>query len=263
MTTNGMTTNGPDTRERWFLQQVPVDNMSIDDAIAQLDQWLDESSPRLVAFLNAHCSNVAAHHEPYRQALRQADLILPDGLGLRIASAIWGHPMVANTNGTDLIPQFCSGLAGRSLFLLGASPGVAAEAGARLQQLNPGLAIAGSHHGYFKAHQTADVIDRINQTAPDVVLVAMGVPRQELFVARHGRHLNTSLIISVGGLFDFLSQRVRRAPAPVRRLGLEWAFRLVQEPRRLWQRYLLGNPQFLIRLLSDRTHHLLRQPGVS
>lgn len=246
-----MTSSTPLQADTWSLHGLPITNFSMDAAVGQLTRWLSSPTARRIAFVNAHCVNVAVTTPAYHQALCRCDLLLPDGLGLRIASHLWRHPMIANTNGTDLLPLLFQALQGRSLFLLGAAPGVADHVAHHLRTHYPNLSIAGTHHGYFAPHQTTAIIDGINQAKPDILLVAMGVPRQELFVDQYAPHLQVPLIFSVGGLFDFLSQRIPRAPHWMRRLGMEWAFRLAKEPTRLWQRYLLGNPRFLARLIYN------------
>jgi len=211
-----------------------------------------------VAFLNAHCVNMAACDAQYRSALTTADVVLPDGSGLAMAARLHnnrpqnhrmaGHRLV-NLNGTDLVPALSQRLArsGHSVFLLGGRPGVAAAAAARLQQDCPGLLIAGVRDGYFGVDQDASVVAGINASGASVVLVAMGVPMQDKWLARLQEQLSAPLLLGVGGLFDFLSGRIPRAPAALRRVGMEWTWRLYQEPARMWQRYIVGNPVFLAR----------------
>ncbi|MGI4954406.1 MAG: WecB/TagA/CpsF family glycosyltransferase [Janthinobacterium lividum] len=214
-----------------------------------------------VAFLNAHCVNMAACDVQYRRALTTADVVLPDGSGLAMAARLHnsrprnprmdGHRLV-NLNGTDLVPALSRRLArsGHSVFLLGGRPGVAAAAAARLQQDCPGLLIAGVRDGYFGADQDASVVAGINASGAAVVLVAMGVPMQDKWLARLQEQLSAPLLLGVGGLFDFLSGRIPRAPAALRRVGMEWTWRLYQEPARMWQRYIVGNPVFLARAVA-------------
>ena len=230
-----------------------VANASLDDTVAWLCGRLDQRRPTRVAFLNAHCVNQAAVNQEYRTSLEEADAILPDGSGIAMAARLRGTPLLANLNGTDLIPALCKQLAatGGSVFLLGGRPGVAERAAATLATNNPGLVIAGTRHGYFTRAEEDGVIDLIAASKADVVLVAMGVPAQDIWLQRVAHRLNVPLSFGVGGLFDFLSGRIPRAPAPVRKLGLEWTYRLYQEPRRMWRRYILGNPAFMIRAVKD------------
>src|SRR6202011_2227169 len=135
----------------------------------------------------------------------------------------------------------------------GCDPGVAREAAARLHALYPRLDVVGSHHGYFEPDSPHDdrVVEDINARRPDIVLVGMGTPKQELWVERNGSRLDTEVLWTVGALFDYVSGRVPRAPGWLADNGLEWIFRLAIEPQRMWRRYLLGNPVFISRVLTQ------------
>jgi len=213
-----------------------------------------------VHYLNAHCSNVAAIDSDYSEALSKADLILPDGCGVRIPVRLRGKRPASTLSFTDFIPLACQRLAdiGGSVFLLGGEIGVAEAAAKSLEKMCPELRIAGTHPGFLREDQDEEVIEQINRSGAQMLLVAMGVPRQELWLNRIMPFLNLSLAFGVGGLFDYLSGRIPRAPTALRAIGLEWSYRLYQEPRRMWRRYLLGNPLFLARSLEAvaRTHIL-------
>jgi exopolysaccharide biosynthesis WecB/TagA/CpsF family protein len=232
---------------------VDVVNASVAATLDWLCARLDAQWPARIAFLNAHCANVSACNTQYRDALGGADAVLPDGSGVSLALRMRGERLTANLNGTDLIPSLCQRLAarGQSVFLLGGRPGVADHAAARLQKDAPGLIIAGTQHGYFDAGMESRVIRDINASGAAVVLVAMGVPAQDEWLARNAARLRATLTFGVGGLFDFLSGRIPRAPRVLRRTGLEWTYRLYQEPKRMWRRYILGNPAFVARVIAD------------
>lgn len=223
-----------------------------------LDARRDEAAALLLdgerlraAFVNADCVNIAARDARYRRDVEGMDLRLPDGIGVALAAGMAGGRLAANLNGTDLFPVLCDGAVrrGRSIYFLGGAPGVAARAAAAAARAHPGLRIAGTAHGY--GGDEAETVARINASGADIVLVAMGAPLQEAFIARHAAALEAGLCMGVGGLFDFLSGEKPRAPAPLRRAGLEWAWRLAVEPKRLARRYLLGNPLFLARAIRD------------
>jgi exopolysaccharide biosynthesis WecB/TagA/CpsF family protein len=211
-----------------------------------------------VHYVNAHCSNVAAIDTNYSEALSKADLILPDGSGVSISVRLHGKRLASTLSFTDFIPLACQRLAdiGGSVFLLGGGIGVAEATAKNLVNSCPGLRIAGTHHGFFREDQDKEVIQQINRSGAQMLLVAMGVPRQEVWLNRMMPLLNPFLAFGVGGLFDFLSGRIPRAPTALRAIGMEWSYRLYQEPRRMWRRYLLGNPLFLARSLGAiaRTH---------
>jgi N-acetylglucosaminyldiphosphoundecaprenol N-acetyl-beta-D-mannosaminyltransferase len=228
-------------------------NLALEDAVAAIESAVLGGSQTRVAFVNADCVNIAANDETYRQRLAAMDWVFVDGIGMRIAGRLLNQPVRDNVNGTDLFPQLCEALArhGRSLYLLGGRPGVAEAAADWARTHFPGLHIAGSHDGYFAAGDTGLVVAGIRETRPDVLLVAMGVPLQETWIAHHATATGATVTLGVGGLFDYYSGRIPRAPLWMRRLGLEWLFRLLQEPGRLWRRYLVGNVVFLARIGRD------------
>jgi exopolysaccharide biosynthesis WecB/TagA/CpsF family protein len=203
-------------------------------------------------FVNAHCVNVAARDPAYRRALDRSDMLLLDGIGMRIAALLAGRSIVENLNGTDLFPALCARAAvcAVPLYLLGGQPGVAAATAAAMRVRFPSLDIAGTHDGFFDPGDETGVIDAINASGARIVLVAMGVPQQELWIARMAPALKAPVLMGVGGLFDYYSGRIPRAPALLRAVGLEWGWRFAQEPRRLARRYLIGNMTFLARAAS-------------
>jgi len=210
-----------------------------------------------VAFVNAHCVNIAMTDTAYRGALLKADMLLPDGAGLELAAKLHGARFAANLNGTDLGPELARALAARglSLFLLGAAPGVAERAGARLQELAPGLRIAGTRDGFAGLRDTQAAIDAINASGADMVWMATGVPHQDMWLAEHANALQPRYLMGVGALLDFLSGRILRAPLWMRRARLEWLWRLGLEPRRMFRRYVIGNVTFLAHAITHRLRH--------
>ncbi|TRD15326.1 WecB/TagA/CpsF family glycosyltransferase [Palleronia caenipelagi] len=225
----------------------------ISDTSSQMRRVLLSRGAKRCFFLNAHCANVAARDPGYRRALSRADVVLPDGIGIDIAARLNGQTIVENLNGTDFVPSLLEVAAAerKSVFLLGGRPGVAADAAAALQNRIPDLMIAGVADGYGQAGTDEDVIAQINRSNADILLVAMGVPMQELWIDRHADQLRPDLIMGVGALFDFLAGRVARAPGWMRQSRTEWVWRLMQEPKRMWRRYLIGNAIFLFRAI----HH--------
>ncbi|SIN77351.1 WecB/TagA/CpsF family glycosyltransferase [Vannielia litorea] len=204
---------------------------------------------RRAFFMNAHCCNVHRRNRAYREAVAGADALLPDGIGVELAGRMTGQRLTANLNGTDLVPALLEQAAaqGKSVYLFGGKPGTARAAAAALQARIPALTIAGTRDGYDGAADADAVVDDINESGADIVLVALGVPMQELWLHRHAGQLNAPLTLGVGALFDFLAGNVSRAPAWLRKARAEWVWRLAQEPRRMARRYLAGNPGFLAR----------------
>lgn len=230
------------------LPQLRVCEMMVVDAGRQeAVAFLLDGARRRVAFVNADCVNIAARDETYARDIKGMDLLLPDGSGLALAAKMLGKRFTENLNGTDLFPVLCAeaNRQGKSIYFLGGTPGVAERAAEAAILANPGLRIAGTAHGYVD--DEAAVVARINKAGADILLVAMGAPKQEAFIARHSRALQADLCMGVGGLFDFIAGDKPRAPTPIRRIGMEWAWRLMIEPKRLARRYLVGNPVFLAR----------------
>lgn len=228
-------------------------NLAMDEALAAIEAALAARQPTRISFVNADCINIAAVDASYRETLASTDWAFIDGIGMRIAGRIMDQPVRDNVNGTDLFPRLCESLAqqGQRLFLYGAQPGVAAAAAEWAQARFPGLQICGARDGYHPAHAEAEVVAGIRASGADVVLVALGAPRQEAWIARNMAASGAIVALGVGGLFDYYSGRIPRAPLWMRRLGLEWLFRLIQEPRRLWRRYVVGNVVFLGRIGVD------------
>ncbi|MFY0596441.1 MAG: WecB/TagA/CpsF family glycosyltransferase [Cognatishimia sp.] len=221
-----------------------IDNLHTREAIAQILR----PGRRHVAFLNAHCANVATHNPHYSAVLENADMVLSDGIGIELAAKLQGSRIRENLNGTDFVPKLLADAAklGKSIYLLGGKPGTAERAAKALQRRIPNLIIAGTRDGYEGAQDHAAAM-AINNSKADILLVAMGVPMQELWIDRNFERLNTQICLSVGGLFDFLAGNVTRAPGWVRDLRSEWMWRLLMEPRRMAKRYLIGNLTFLAR----------------
>ena len=226
-----------------------------DTTLSAAARWIvasaRQSQPTTVAFLNAHCVNTIFRDAAYRHALEEANRIFVDGIGMRIAAKLAGTQLKENVNGTDLLPVLCAEAArsGIGLFLFGGGEGIAAEAARRSHEAQPDLVIAGTHHGYLSGpDEEARVIDAMNASGAGIILVGLGIPAQELWIARNRHRIAAPVVIGVGGLFDYYSGRIARAPLVMRRAGLEWLWRLAMEPRRLANRYILGNMQFIARL---------------
>ncbi|MGB5864861.1 MAG: WecB/TagA/CpsF family glycosyltransferase [Sulfitobacter sp.] len=202
-----------------------------------------------VNFMNAHCFNVMARDRQYAAAVHSADYLLPDGIGVALAAKMTGHKLTENLNGTDFIPVLLqeAALRGQSVYLFGGTAGTAERAANRLIHKIPGLRVAGVRDGYTQAQNDAEIVADINASGADIVLVALGVPVQELWLHRNAPYINAELTMGVGAALDFFAGNVSRAPEWVRKVKCEWVWRLAMEPRRLAKRYLAGNPSFLAR----------------
>jgi len=227
---------------------VPFWSLSFTEASRAVRELLGDGRAHQVVLANAQTVNLAYERPAYRRILTEASLILRDGVGVELAALLYGRRLAYNFVGTDFVPALLGVLADMRprVFLYGAAPGVAAEAGRVLERRHPAVRIVGTAAGYGDG---IDVLARVKQTAPDVILVALGNPRQEEWIATHLAELPPGVAIGVGALFDYLAGRVPRAPRWMLALRSEWVFRLAVEPGRLWRRYVLGNPKFLLRVL--------------
>lgn len=249
----GMLLGGGETREApptLDLFGITITNTTMDEAIGWIIARARRTEPAQLCFVNPDCLNIAYRDESYRAVLRDASRVLPDGIGVHLACRMMGTSLAANVNGTDLFPRLAETIAGTdlALYFLGAKPGIAAECADKMRVRFPALRIAGVRDGYFTAEQADAVIDAINDSGASILLVAMGAPRQDLWIARHRDRLRVPVAMGVGGLFDYYSGRIARAPIWMREIGLEWLWRTMQEPGRLWKRYFIGNPLFLSRV---------------
>jgi N-acetylglucosaminyldiphosphoundecaprenol N-acetyl-beta-D-mannosaminyltransferase len=222
--------------------------------IEAIVRFARSSTPRLVTYLNAHNVNVYFSDPEYARLIDRADIVYADGQALVWASRFLGDALPERVSAADFFVQFCQRCADAhlTLFLLGSRPGVAERAQRNLERLVRGLRIVGTHHGHFQPADSASLCDRIRSARPDILIVGMGVPRQEKWLAENLERLAVPVCWCVGALFEYLAGVRKRAPRWVRRAGCEWLFRLLHEPRRLWRRYLIGNLSFLIRVLRHK-----------
>jgi alpha-1,3-mannosyltransferase len=218
-----------------------------------LDDRFERGDHTVVAFANAHLLNIASQNERFRAVLRKL-MIFNDGIGVDIASVVlYGSTFPQNLNGSDFTPRYLENTRhGYRIFLLGGRPGVVNRAKEHFSRRFPQHRIVGCHHGFFPKEDTIKITEMITASKADVLLVGMGNPQQELWLADYLDKTGCRLAFAVGALFDFMTGNVRRAPAWIRSVRLEWLHRLTQEPGRLWSRYLIGNFLFIFRVLSQR-----------
>jgi N-acetylglucosaminyldiphosphoundecaprenol N-acetyl-beta-D-mannosaminyltransferase len=242
---------------QFSLLGVRIHNLTRRQAVERLDEAIGRRDGRTttVFFVNAHTLNLAADDPDYRAVLNRGDLVLADGTGVRWAARLQGVRVAENLNGTDFAPALFESTVGRdySYFLLGADAATIPRAADYARQSFQGWSQAGFHDGYLTDDAATErVIERIHAARPDVLLVGMGNPIQERWIMRNLLRLEVPVCMGVGGLFDFWAGNVRRAPRWIRRMGQEWAWRLVEQPRQKARRYLIGNPLFLARVLRRR-----------
>ena len=246
-------------RERVEILGVGVDRISADELRAEILRMARNRQHGLVLHVNVHGLNLSYHRPWLRDILNSASVVFCDGSGVVLAAKLLGLPggLQRFTHADEMwrLAEFAAAN-GLSLFFLGARPGVAKKAAARLKERFPDLRIAGVHHGYFDhtsgSLENEDVIQRINAAGPDILVVGFGMPLQEWWLKENWDRVEAGVAITLGAIFDYVSGELRRGPRFLTDNGFEWLARLFIEPRRLWRRYVVGNPVFLTRVLVHR-----------
>lgn len=221
--------------DRVHVLGVPVDAVDMEQALMSVERMVHGDRAQAVIAVNPE-KVIRAQQDPALLArLNNAGLLIPDGIGVVAACRFLGLARMRRVPGSELMPRIC-GLAARNgyrVFLFGASPDVNAKTGQVLRKLYPGLRIAGQQHGYLKEDEHGQVIEKINSSQADILFIALGSPRQELWMEKYLPQLQVKVCQGVGGTFDVIAGRVRRAPWLFRRLHLEWFYRLLAQPTRI------------------------------
>lgn len=231
---------------------VKIDRLSTDQVLKQISSFVVSGKPHQVVYINVDGINRFLSDKRYRKIVNEADLVYPDGQGVVLASKFSEKTLNERVNAGDFLPDLCRLCVENEykIYMLGSEKGVAKKAADYLCKKFDGLKIVGFHDGFFGHKDEEGIIKEINQLSPDILLVGMGVPLQEKWIKRNLPLLNVPVCWGVGALFDYYSLRVKRAPRFMREIGLEWLFRFIIEPRRLWRRYLIGNFVFALRLFT-------------
>lgn len=256
-------------RGRISLGPVEVDTLPRAELVEKiLHDCFHARATRAVATVNAQFYVLADSHFVFRDCLRRSEYVCADGVSIAMAASVIGGEPLKKIPGVELLEEICRRGASRGLriFLLGGRPGSALSLAETLRSRYAGLNMVGVSCppvGFEKSADTLSAeLDRIVAARPHVVFVALGAPKQEMFIDQYLRNLEVPVAMGVGGSFEILAGVTRRAPLAVQRLGLEWLYRLGQEPRRLWRRYILGNPHFLL-ILSRNCLSARRSRGQS
>lgn len=219
--------------------------------------FIESPGKKTIFGVNAYSFNIAYGDHEYRRILEKATFVYPEGYGTYLASKILRQPLIAKTTLMDFIYELLALAQTKrwSIYLLGGKKDVLKNASDKLKERYPTLQILGYHHGYFSKRDEEVIINRINRLRPKIVLVAMGSPKQEKWIAKNINKLDAKAFLGIGGSIDIIAGAVSRAPKWMHENGLEWVFRLVQEPERLWKRYLIGNIIFLYRIFLACLHN--------
>lgn len=225
-----------------------IDSITMEQTLERVVSWCEKrTQTRVLTTVNAAILMMMRKAPLLREACANSDLVVADGVPIVWASRLLGDPLVERVAGVDLMSNLLKVGSERGLriFLLGARQQVLDKLRLIIAERYPGLVVAGMRNGYFKEADNADVIREINDARADILFIGMPTPFKEIWAERFRQDLNVGVIIGVGGSFDVLGGFVKRAPLWMQNAGLEWFWRLICEPRKMWKRYLVTNSQFL------------------
>ena len=238
------------TRKQCAIFGVSFFRGTMAEALEKIDVLVKSKQNHHVAFINAHCLNVAYKNSEYKKVLNGCSAVFADGIGAKIGAKMLGYKVEENVNGTDMFPLLAQKT--YRIYLFGGAAGVAEKALEKANALKGNAEFVGCADGFFREKSEDAVFAEIKALQPDIVLVAMGVPKQEMWINEHLSKFPGCVAIGVGGLLDFVSGRIPRAPLWMRKCNIEWCFRLYNEPVRLFRRYIIGNPLFIMRVYLSK-----------
>ncbi len=229
---------------------VGFDNLTMDEAIEATRALLSQGEGGYCVTPNSEIVYEATRDEPFRALLNGASLVLPDGVGILLGAKLLKTPLKEKVAGVDYAERLCALLAelGKPLYLLGGKPGIAEQAAGKLRERYPSLQLCGIADGYFQ--DEGAVVAAVQRAGPAVLFVCLGSPKQEHFIRDHRRELGGCFLVGLGGTLDAVAGTVKRAPAWMQKLGLEWFYRLLKEPRRFKRQLRL--PRFVFAVLGKR-----------
>lgn len=253
------------TRQYVELFGIQIDDLPLNHLLDAITNCVNDDQRMIVANVNIHAMNLVYDHLDFRNCINEADIVFCDGVGVMLGSRLTRQRLTHRYTPPDWIRKLCLRCVENehSLFLLGARDGVAQQAASILLDEFPELKIAGIYHGFFNkrvgSSENQAIIQAINSVKPHILLVGFGMPLQELWLIENWDSINVNVALPVGALLDYVAGEVFRAPRWMTDNGLEWFGRLLIEPKRLWRRYLIGNPLFFWRVLKQRitgrSHH--------
>jgi N-acetylglucosaminyldiphosphoundecaprenol N-acetyl-beta-D-mannosaminyltransferase len=236
-----------------------ISDITLEETMDLFDQWIQEKTPRQVCVTPVNCVVWASQNPSLQKIYNQADLTLCDGVPLIWASRFIGQQKLrGRVTGLDLLPQYMQRAYQKKykVFFLGAAPGVAAEYQAQLEAQYPGIQVVGVYSppyaAQFSAEENQKMVDLINAAAPDILWVSLTAPKQDYWIAQHLPKLKSTLNIGIGGALDVAVGKFNRAPVWMQKNGLEWLYRFMKEPRRLFRRYFVEAPAILPILLKQK-----------
>jgi len=235
---------------------VRIDQITKNQVIRLIGQAISNQQKTKVYYANIHAINLANIDPLFKKNLNQGDVVFCDGFGAKLGAWILGHSLGDRMTPPDWIDSLCDHLAeaGYSIFLLGDEHFVAEKCASLLKQRHQKLIVAGTHHGFFlkTGRENEKLIERINAVQPDLLIVGFGMPLQENWIEENASKLNAKVFFAVGALFRWYTGSDKRAPKFFTNNGFEWLFRLIVQPRKVWRRYIIGNPIFFLRILREK-----------
>ena len=237
---------------------VNVHAITVNELHEYIAHAIDNDIKTSILHVNVHGLNLAYKDTDFKQILNKSALVFCDGAGVILGAKILGYKIPERITYADWMWNFAKFCAAKkfSLFFLGAKPGIAQNAATQLLMRFPNLQIAGVQHGYFDKSfgsvENETIIKKINAAQPDILVVGFGMPLQERWLMENADRINVNIFLTGGAVFDYISGKLKRAPRWMTNNYLEWLGRLIIEPRRLWKRYIIGNPQFLLRVLKQK-----------
>lgn len=231
---------------------VNIDKVTFDEALNIAENLAKTQGVSAIFTPNPEIIMCAKEDREMREILNSADLCTADGIGVVYGAKILGDPVPQRVAGFDLTCALIERLSatGDGIFLFGAKPGVAEEAQKRLKEKYPGIVVSGTHNGYFKEEDEREIVEEINKSGAKVLLVCLGAPKQEKWIAKHRENLKVNLCMGVGGTLDVLAGTAKRAPEIFIKLNLEWLYRLLKNPSRIGRFAAL--PKFVIEVVKNK-----------
>lgn len=239
-------------RKRIEVLNVKIDVVTMKEAVSRVEGFIAEKKPHLVVTPNAEMIMMANQDKDFAQIINGADLVVPDGAGVVWAARYNGDVMPERVAGYDLVQHVLVEAASKKyrIYMLGGAPGIVDRAKEAAEKRYPGVNIVGTRHGFFTKQEEPEIVAAITKSQPDILLVALGVPRQEKWLTEYMNQIKASVAIGVGGTFDVMAGAVRRAPLWMQNANLEWLYRLLSEPKRAIR--MLALPRFVLRVVAKK-----------
>ena len=252
MTEEPASTTRPEPLQSISLLGIRIHRVDMDTTLARIREWVGGDEPHMIVTADASMVVIAQGDEDFRGIVNDADLVTPDGAGILLGSKLLGMPLEHKVSGVEIARHICrmAAEAGFGVFFFGAAPGIAELAAENVAKDCPGLSIAGTRNGFFTGADNGEIVSQIRNSGAKVLLVAMGIPKQEKWIRNHLSELGVSVAIGVGGTFDVFSGKVKRAPEWMQRHGLEWLYRLACNPSKISKVATL--PKFMALVLREK-----------